>query len=428
MRVVDGSGVNGVDGQPGQEGQRLFTFQGVQDAKAGTEFKIGNEVFAHTDPTAVVRLEATTSTGDPLPSWLTFDPATGTFRGTPPVGDAAVQEIVVIARDTQGREASASFTLQMGLPAAGNDLAVPPQGSSGASPAPSQGAGLDTGASENASPDKLEPGSGAVLPISPDQGSTSGTRVGGGQAGLTGPSIAIDADGGKQISTASVGVDRSVVQGFQVLRVTESEASKVSTSADIQGDAHRLFVHGGLKEARGDKEFVIPQDLFAHTDSNAVVRLEAQMADGSSLPSWLSFDSQTGAFKGVSPDGRAILDLVITAHDDSGREATLSITLELGVPADGDGKSGERSPDSGQDTGDANSDDFASRRVAADDDTADSVDAAGANPGAVGDGKLPVKRSALPFSEQIKAAKTTRDPVLAKIIGDGNGPGSQRPT
>jgi hypothetical protein len=189
-----------------------------------------------------------------------------------------------------------------------------------------------------------------------------------------------------------------------------------------------LFVHGGVKEARGDTEFVIPQDMFAHTDPNAVVRLEAKLADGSILPSWLSFDSQTGAFRGVAPDGRAILDLIITAHDDSGREATVSITLELGVPADGDEKSGDRDSDLGQNTGNVNSDDFASRRVAADDDTADSVDATGAKSGIAGDGKQPAKRSALPFSEQIKAAKATRDPVLAKILGDPKNPGNQRRT
>jgi hypothetical protein len=240
-----------------------------------------------------------------------------------------------------------------------------------------------------------------------------------------GDSVGVDV--GKQIAFSSAGVDRPGIQGFQVLRVAESDASNASSSGDFQGDGQRLFVHGGLKEARGDTEFVIPQDLFAHTDPNAVVRLEAQMADGSSLPSWLSFDSQTGTFRGVAPDGRAILDLVITAHDDSGREATVAITLELGAPADRDGKTGEKGPDLGQDTGGADSDDFAARRVAADDDTADSVDATGTKSGSTGDGKLPAKRSALPFSEQIKAAKTTRDPVLAKIIGGSNNTGNRRP-
>lgn len=47
----------------------------------------------------------------PLPTWLSFNPATRTFTGTPPTGNAGEYEISVIATDESGARASETFTL-----------------------------------------------------------------------------------------------------------------------------------------------------------------------------------------------------------------------------------------------------------------------------------------------------------------------------
>ena len=98
-------------------GQRLFVYRGVPDMRlaggAGEPLAVPQDAFAHTDPHAIVILEARLANGAPLPSWLSFDGARGEFAGTPPEGLQGSTEVEVIARDTEGREAHAFFALQV---------------------------------------------------------------------------------------------------------------------------------------------------------------------------------------------------------------------------------------------------------------------------------------------------------------------------
>jgi hypothetical protein len=56
-------------------------------------------------------LRAVGPDGGPLPSWLSFDPATRTFSGIPRDADAGRAVITVVATDSVGEEAAGSFTL-----------------------------------------------------------------------------------------------------------------------------------------------------------------------------------------------------------------------------------------------------------------------------------------------------------------------------
>jgi len=78
-----------------------------------TMLRVPTDAFAHTDPSAVVQLEARLANGSPLPGWLRFDGLRGVFSGTPPQGIAETLEVEVLARDTEGREARTQFTLQI---------------------------------------------------------------------------------------------------------------------------------------------------------------------------------------------------------------------------------------------------------------------------------------------------------------------------
>lgn len=79
-------------------------------------FQLPQGIFASTKADTQVAIEATLSGGSPLPSWLTFDPETGTFTGTPPEGTAPTLEIKLTARDTEGNEVDATFTLRINPP------------------------------------------------------------------------------------------------------------------------------------------------------------------------------------------------------------------------------------------------------------------------------------------------------------------------
>jgi hypothetical protein len=80
---------------------------------SGDSVKIPAGVFGHSDPNAVVTIQATLEDGSPLPSWLKFDPTSGTFSGKPPEGTTEELSIKVTARDNGGSEATVNFKLDV---------------------------------------------------------------------------------------------------------------------------------------------------------------------------------------------------------------------------------------------------------------------------------------------------------------------------
>ncbi len=72
---------------------------------------------------------ASLTDGSPLPAWLSFDPITRTFAGTPSLGAAGVLQVTVIATDTTGASTTDQFALTVSGPlpqiltgTAGNDI------------------------------------------------------------------------------------------------------------------------------------------------------------------------------------------------------------------------------------------------------------------------------------------------------------------
>lgn len=84
-----------------------------QKAREGCRFEyvIPACVFADLDVNDTLTYRAVLANGDPLPNWLTFDPATMTFSGTPPKGEDCVIHIKVIATDEHNATAVDQFDL-----------------------------------------------------------------------------------------------------------------------------------------------------------------------------------------------------------------------------------------------------------------------------------------------------------------------------
>jgi VCBS repeat-containing protein len=80
----------------------------------------------------------------------------------------------------------------------------------------------------------------------------------------------------------------------------------------------------------------MPYDAFIHSNKDAVIKLDAKLADNSPLPNWVRFDPATGSFEVNPPkDFKGKLDLKVVAMDDDGREATALFQLFVGdKPAD----------------------------------------------------------------------------------------------
>lgn len=77
-------------------------------------FTLPDDTFTHTNPNAVVSLSARQANGQPLPSWMRFDPQSGSISGTPPAGIQGNISIQVQARDRQGNEVSTILKLNIG--------------------------------------------------------------------------------------------------------------------------------------------------------------------------------------------------------------------------------------------------------------------------------------------------------------------------
>ena len=67
--------------------------------------------------------------------------------------------------------------------------------------------------------------------------------------------------------------------------------------------------------------FVVPANTFADQDAGEVLTLSATFADGTALPTWLSFDAETAMFSGIPSDAQVgTLGLRVSATD--GRDET----------------------------------------------------------------------------------------------------------
>jgi VCBS repeat-containing protein len=110
----------------GASGQRLFVYHGIPDMQigSGTPLSVPRDAFAHTDPRAIVILEARLADGSPLPSWISFEGESGVFIATPPRDTGASIDLEVTARDNEGRAAHTVFALQLQPVRAGEDRAA----------------------------------------------------------------------------------------------------------------------------------------------------------------------------------------------------------------------------------------------------------------------------------------------------------------
>ncbi len=112
-----------------------ITINGVNDAPTvavGLTSQVGEDgqafsytvpggTFADVDASDSLTLTATKSDGTALPAWLTFNPMTGAFSGTPANGDVGLLSLKVRATDPSGTFVESNFDLTIDPPS-GDDL------------------------------------------------------------------------------------------------------------------------------------------------------------------------------------------------------------------------------------------------------------------------------------------------------------------
>jgi hypothetical protein len=90
------------------------TDQFVKPTEATVKVSLPFDAFIHSNKDAVIKLEAKQADNSTLPKWVQFDPATGVFEVTPPPGFKGKLDVMVKARDGDGREATAIFQMFIG--------------------------------------------------------------------------------------------------------------------------------------------------------------------------------------------------------------------------------------------------------------------------------------------------------------------------
>nr|WP_245217012.1 putative Ig domain-containing protein [Neoroseomonas nitratireducens] len=284
-------------------------------------YQVPANAFADADAGDTLTYTATRADGAPLPSWLSFDATTRSFSGTPANGDVGAISVRVIATDSSGATISDDFTLTI---ANTND-------------APTLANAItDRTATEDSAFSYQVP---AIAFVDPDAGDT-----------LT--YTATRADGSPLPSWLSFDTTTRTFSGTPgngdvgaiSVRVIATDGSGASVSDDFTltisntNDAPTLANAIADRAATEDSAFTyqVPANAFADADAGDTLTYTATRADGSPLPSWLTFDATTRTFSGTPGDGDVgTLSVRVTATDRAGASIadSFDITVAASAPA-----------------------------------------------------------------------------------------------
>jgi Ca2+-binding RTX toxin-like protein len=309
-----------------------ITVESVNDAPIPTEalaaqsvledtafsYQLPADAFIERDVGDVLALSARLASGAPLPTWLSFDAATGTFSGVPANADVGELTIEVTATDLVGASTSQNMALTIV-----NTNDAPTQvvaiGDAVAVQDVLFQIDLPTGAFRDVDANDVLNYSGVLSNGSPlpgwlyldaVTGSLSGTPRNG-DVGAIGVIItAIDNSG------------TSASQQFGLMVVDTNDAPLATDTLSNQ------IAHPGSAFA-----WSLPTNLFMDVDAGDSLTLSLALSDGAALPGWLAFDPATGVVSGIPASGDVgTLSLSLLATDSAGEVAQINVDLTVASP------------------------------------------------------------------------------------------------
>jgi hypothetical protein len=246
-------------------------------------------------------LTATLAGGAALPTWLTFNAATGTFSGTPPLNFNGAINVTVTARDPGGLTASDTFTLTV-TPV--NDAPVLANALADRSVAEDTAVNFTLPANSFSDVDNASLtisatlAGGAPLPAWLTFNAATGTFSGTPPLNFNGSlDVTVTAsDGGTVTANDTFTLTVTPVNDTPVVAIPLADRSVAEDTA---------------------VNFTLPANSFSDVD-NASLTLSATLAGGAPLPAWLTFNAATGTFSGTPPlNFNGSLDVTVTASDGS---------------------------------------------------------------------------------------------------------------
>lgn len=250
--------------------------------------------------------------GGGLPAWLSFDPLTRTFSGTPTNSDVGPVTINVTAVDGSGASVTDSFIINVvntnDAPTVANT--IPDQNTAEDAPfyfqfAANSFADVDT--SDVLSYSAQLAGGGALpawLSFDAANRTFSGTPANNDVGTI---SVTV---------TASDGKGGSVADTFNLVVTNTNDAPNIANPIPDQTAAEDAPF-----------SFQFATNSFADVDGNSLT-YSARLADGSALPAWLGFDAATRTFSGTPANGDVgTLSIAVTASDGNGGMVTDTFSL-----------------------------------------------------------------------------------------------------
>ncbi|MDP2242366.1 MAG: putative Ig domain-containing protein [Burkholderiales bacterium] len=282
---------------------------------ASFSFVVPADTFADIDAGDGLGYGATLADGTPLPTWLTFDPASQTFSGTPGNDDVETLSVTVTATDSGGLSVASAFTLNVenvnDAPTLANAI-------------------IDLTISEDVSFSFVVPAD-TFADIDAGDVLTYGATLADGSA--LPAWLSFDA-----AQAAFNGTPENGDVGTLEVRVTATDQSGANVSNDFTLIVDNINDAPQVATAIADPStledvpftFTLPADTFADVDVGDALTFSATLADGSPLPEWLTFDPATQAFTGTpGNDEVGTLNVTVTATDTADARAADKFDLTV---------------------------------------------------------------------------------------------------
>ncbi|ARQ62375.1 cadherin-like/VCBS repeat-containing protein (plasmid) [Rhizobium sp. Kim5] len=315
----------------------------AQNATVGSAFSftLPTTTFTDVDSGETLTYSATAADGTALPSWLSFNASTRTFSGTPTT--SGTYGVRVTATDLGGLAANETFNIAVSTQ--GN---TPPTAVADAGDATEKG-GVANGsggavASGNVLTNDTDPNAGDTKTVTAVVfGATSGT-LGSALNGTYG-SLVLNASGAysytiNESNAAVQALRQSTNTLSDVFSYTMRDSGGATATANLTitihgaNDAPVLAVQTATQNATVGSafSFTLPTTTFTDVDSGETLTYSATAADGTALPSWLSFNASTRTFSGT-PTTSGTYGVRVTATDLGGLAAneTFNIAASAGA-------------------------------------------------------------------------------------------------
>jgi VCBS repeat-containing protein len=271
------------------------------------------DLFRDPDASDEIQVAIRLASGDPLPTWLNFDPVSRTLSGKPANDDVGGLAILVEGKDHFGAAASTSFTITV----------------QNTNDAPEVALALDDQEAVEDMPFSFTVPQDAFRDV--DVGDTLTLSAAQADGSALPPWLQFDAASRTFSGTPADGDVGSVAVRLTATDLAGAQASQsfainVTNVNDVPEVGTLLANQSGRVGTA--LSWQLPGTAFVDVDAGDVLTYSATLSDGGALPDWLAFDAASGTFSGT-PASAGSYALRVTATDLAGASASQSFTLTV---------------------------------------------------------------------------------------------------